>query len=190
MPERVRGTLSARRHPEIQAQVIARSLRPERDPGDPSPRGSPGCEHCRVARRPGIAVSCGTRFWSSFFSFHRLAAGTRPSPATPTGARSTFWRRSAASRFRPVRPCLSRGRAGYRVRPPAVPSQAARRRPIRGLHPKRWSSRKTVPARNTETRRTFLSALREMTIAEVQGNVLILSDETGREMVFRAGAGG
>ena len=38
--------------------------------------------------------------------------------------------------------------------------------------------------------KTFLSALREMTIAEVQGNVLILSDETGREMVFRAGAGG
>lgn len=33
---------------------------------------------------------------------------------------------------------------------------------------------------------TFLNALSEMTLAEVQGPVLILSNDAGREMVFRA----
>lgn len=38
-----------------------------------------------------------------------------------------------------------------------------------------------------EAEDAFLKALQEMTLAEVTGDVLILSNEAGREMLFRAG---
>ncbi|MEM6826049.1 MAG: META domain-containing protein [Pseudomonadota bacterium] len=65
----------------------------------------------------------------------------------------------------------------------------------------RWSARQSAPypwfdlgpiaaTRRARTdlaeERIFLSALAEMTLAEVQGPVLILSNDTGRELVFRA----
>lgn len=65
----------------------------------------------------------------------------------------------------------------------------------------RWSAVQTVPypwfdlGPIAATKRTcadlkaedvFFATLTEMTLAEVQGPVLILSDDTGREMVFEA----
>lgn len=46
-------------------------------------------------------------------------------------------------------------------------------------------TRRACAALAEETR--FLDALAAMTLVEVSGDVLILSDETGREMVFRSG---
>lgn len=45
------------------------------------------------------------------------------------------------------------------------------------------ATRRACPEADAEAR--FLAALEAMTLAEVQGPVLILSTETGREMVFR-----
>ena len=49
-------------------------------------------------------------------------------------------------------------------------------------------TRRACPELAEETR--FLAALEAMTLAEVAGDVLLLSDDAGREMVFRAQRGG
>ncbi|NCQ23056.1 MAG: META domain-containing protein [Rhodobacteraceae bacterium CG17_big_fil_post_rev_8_21_14_2_50_63_15] len=48
------------------------------------------------------------------------------------------------------------------------------------------TTRRTCPDLAAET--LFFSALAEMTLVEVAGEVLILSNDLGREMVFHAGA--
>ncbi|SEL94637.1 heat shock protein HslJ [Roseovarius azorensis] len=50
------------------------------------------------------------------------------------------------------------------------------------------TTRHTCPALDAETR--YFRALAEMTLVEVAGEVLILSNDKGREMVFRAGGNG
>jgi len=47
------------------------------------------------------------------------------------------------------------------------------------------SSRRACPDLDAETR--YLRALGQMTLAEIAGDTLILSNDAGREMVFRAG---
>lgn len=46
------------------------------------------------------------------------------------------------------------------------------------------ATRRACPALEQES--TYLTALSEMTLSEVSGNTLILSNDAGREMVFRA----
>lgn len=50
------------------------------------------------------------------------------------------------------------------------------------------TTKTTCPDLNSE--RLFLSALKQTTLAEIAGDVLILSDDSGREMLFRPAHGG